>query len=571
MTKKILFTSLILSGFVLFGMAEIFFVDAPAELEQAKGLYETGEYQQAEKAYKAIVTDHPGTEYALKAQKNLAVSYILVQKSAEAQSATDRLITDFSGNSDLPAMLSEIATTYRWTMEFEQAKNTYQLITQHCPGSQGASNAQLDITKLDILSLIQSEDNGSAQTKIDSLIANFSEHPYLAEVLYDFACVYEWSGKYEEAKGIYEKIIQQCAGSSYAQKAQIDVQKVEILYWVDRGDDSEAQAAIDTLIGGFSGNSYLPEALYCIAVRYEWTAKKYEKAKNVYQQVIQHGPDSSSVNKARLDIPRLQIQSLIDADNIKGASAATDKLITDFAGDSYLPDVLYHIAIKYEDSGKFGEAKSAYRRVAQQCPDSSFATKARLKIPKVEILSLLDAGNNSEALSVVDKFIAEHPNNTHLTWIVSQIVEWCDKKARNLEDEGLADESQYYFQNAVTVGEKVINELPGDPYMIPQIYSCVGLGYRKLGQYEKSIDYYLKVIDDYPEHYFARSSMLQIGRNYQSLKNSGAMSASEADLKTKAAYELLVDTYPASGVAGIASSWLSQYAGTKGKEDENQM
>jgi len=561
----------VLLNLLLLSSCCICLADTEQQLQQAKGLYETGEYQQAEQAYKAIVTDHPGTEYALKAQKNLAVLYILVQKSTKAQSATDRLITDFSGNSDLPAMLSEIATTYRWTMKFKQAKNTYQLITQHCPGSQGASNAQLDITKLDILSLIQSEDDVSAQTKIDSLIANFSEHPYLAEVLYDFACVYEWSGKYEEAKGIHEKIIQQCAGSSYAQKAQIDVPKVEILSLVDIGDDSKAQAAIDTLIGGFSGNAYLPEALYCIAVRYEWTTKKYEKAKNVYQQVIQHGPDSSSANKARLDIPRLQIQSLIDADNIKGASAATDKLITDFAGNLYLPDVLYHIATKYDESGKFGEAKSAYRRVAQQCPDSSFAIKAQLKIPKVEILSFLDAGNDSEAIAAIDKFIAEHPNNTHLTWIVSQIAEWCNKKAKNMENEGLANQAQDYFQKAVTIGEKVINELPGDPYMTPHIYSYVGLCYRKLGRYAKSIDYYQKVIDDYPEHYFARSSMLQIGRNYQSLKNSGAMSPSEADLKTKTTYGRLVETYPASGVSEIASRWLSQYAGTKGKEDGNQM
>ena len=64
MTKKILFTSLILFGFVLFGMAEVFFADASPELEQAKlnilSLIKEGNYAEAEVQTQKLLTGFSG-------------------------------------------------------------------------------------------------------------------------------------------------------------------------------------------------------------------------------------------------------------------------------------------------------------------------------------------------------------------------------------------------------------------------------------------------------------------------------------------------------------------------------
>jgi len=554
MLKQILFTYLVLFGLVFSEMAEECFADALAQLERV----ETYKWYpaQAEAIYQAIKKDHPGTDYALKAQKNLVISYLSAKRDDQAQQTLGRLIGDFSGHSGLPEALYDIARIYERSRKYEKAKSIYQQIIQQYPSSSFASKAQLGAPRMDVLSHISAKNHNAAQAAIDSLITSFSGHSGLSSTLYDIARRYERAKKYEEAKGVYQQIIQQYPDSSATGRAQLSVAKINIFSLVELGETRAAQA-INSLVTNFSGHSDLSEALYDIAIRYE-RVKKYEEAKSIYQQIIQQHPDSSHASRAQLNILKMNISSFVESGNYTAAQAAIDSLTANFSGHSYLPSVLYDIARRYEWSRKYEEAKSIHQQITQQHPDSSYASDAQLGVPKCQILSYVDAGEHSEALAATDKLISDFSGDSRLPWVVSRIAEQYYIKAGQLEKEGLAYQAQVHFQKAIAIYEMVINELPASTATAEACY-LAGNYYRKLGEYEKSTEYYQTVVDGYSGYRMAWNALFLIGRNYENLEKSGAIPKSEAEPKIKVAYEQLLEKYPDCKAAKIARRWLSRH------------
>ncbi len=102
----------------------------------------------------------------------------------------------------------------------------------------------------------------------------------------------------------------------------------------------------------------------------------------------------------------------------------------------------------------------------------------------------------------------------------------------------------------------MIEQLPGSD-MAAMANTLAGQAYRKLGQYGKSAACYQRIADNYPESRLAGHSLFMVGRNYEELKKAGAVSESEADAKTKAAYEQLLEDYPDCKAAAIARRWLT--------------
>ena len=77
MKKKTLLISSVLSVVLLFLAVGVFFAGTSELLLQADTYREQGQYEQAEAIYLQIITGYPGTDYAFKAQKNLAILYVL--------------------------------------------------------------------------------------------------------------------------------------------------------------------------------------------------------------------------------------------------------------------------------------------------------------------------------------------------------------------------------------------------------------------------------------------------------------------------------------------------------------
>jgi len=281
------------------------------------------------------------------------------------------LIADFNDYQRLPRVLRDFAEKYRKAKKYEQAGDIYQQVAQHHPrpDSNGITRAQLDASRMDILSFMEWGDDPNAQAAIESLIADFNDYQRLPAVLRIFARKYRVAGKYDEAESIYETIATDFPDTNDALRAQMAASMMNILTFIDDGNDAAAMAAIDKLIADSNDHSNVPATLRRFARKYEGL-KNYEGAQAVYQHIIQQFPDSPDANTAKLGISKLDIYLLIESGNDSNVPSAVDKLIADFNDHPGLPVAVFVIGEEYyykaaeagADPNSKAEAKAYYRK-----------------------------------------------------------------------------------------------------------------------------------------------------------------------------------------------------------------
>ena len=69
---------------------------------------------------------------------------------------------------------------------------------------------------------------------------------------------------------------------------------------------------------------------------------------------------------------------------------------------------------------------------------------------------------------------------------------------------------------------------------------------QELGDYQKGIDYYQQVVDNWPDYQFAWHAQFFVGMYYEKLRNSGRLPELEANPKIEQAYQAVVEKYPDS-------------------------
>ncbi len=400
----------------LFFLAENCFSDVSADLDKAKSdavsLIESGKYAEAqqniqqliakfsanqnlpevlcwiaqkygwaekheqEKAlYQIILQEYPSSPYASRANLGLEKaniqSLVMSHNFEDADAALQKLISDFSGSPDLPEALYWIAERYEWSYGYNQANNVRQLILQKYPSSSFVYKTKFSIARANVLSLIVSERYEDARAALGKLIDDFSRNPDLSETLYWIAQKYGWSGKHEEEKSIYQKILQEYPYNSYAGKAKLGLAKANVQSLIMSENYDGANAALAKLISDFSGNPDLPESLYWIAERCEWSGR-YKQAKSIHAFIIRSYPDNQFADKAKLGVVRVNISSLIMSQNFKGAFAVLDKMFDDFSDNPDLPRTIlilgeqcYTRGVSKNKQGLDSEAEQCFGKAAE--------------------------------------------------------------------------------------------------------------------------------------------------------------------------------------------------------------
>lgn len=458
---------------------------------------------------------------------------------------------------DVPEQLEQ-AAAHAKDGEYLEAEEIYKTIVTDYPQTAYALQAQKELVIL--YSAI--EMNLSARAALDKLTTDFEEYSEpndVAQALFDIARQYEWSTKYKEANKVFQQILDEQPQSWYVNRANLAVVRTNIMHLISLGKNTEAKKAFDKLQNDFSGHDDLPQAIYDIAKRYEWS-HKYERANEIYLQLVQQYPESPWAGKVPLTVPRTNIVSLITAGQETEAEAAIDSLITNFSADPALPEALDNIAHRYEWTGRYEKAQSLYQQIAQQYPASSYAETAQLEMSKVDILQLVESGEDSEAETAIGSLITDFNDYRNLAEAVSRVAEQYQTKALRMEAEGSAtfQEIDACLSKAIAIWERVIDELQ-DPVVVPQACCYAADCYHKLGEYEKSIACYKKVADDYPGYSMAWHALFMVGRNYEDLERYELMSKSETQPKIKAAYRQLIEKYPDCKVAKFARRWLSRH------------
>jgi len=371
--------------------------------------------------------------------------------------------------------------------------------------------------------------------------------------LYSIAKRYDALNKYEEAKGVCELLLKQYPNSSYASNAQIYLSKRNILSLIESKDYGKAQAELDKLATDFVAHPELAESMYAIAERYELPGK-YEEARSLYEQIVQLYPDSPYAAKARYDGPEIYIFSLIASGKHIEAQQAIDKFVPDFRDYPRLPGTLYWFAKRLDAAGKYDQASNIYQQIAWQYPNDAHAAKALIEISKVDALSLIESGDDSAAQKVLDNLIADFNADPDLPDVIFRIADEYYNRAIGHKREGRDNQADEFYRKAIGVWEKMIQYLPLSAEYTPRAYWCSAVVYsQELREYEKGIEYYQHIIDNWPKYKYAWHAQFLAGRYYEKLRDSGGLTESEANPKIQQAYKSVIENYPDSDSAPIAA------------------
>ena len=450
--------------------------------------------------------------------------------------------------------LLDQAQNYKNTGNRQLAELVYNTVATTYPATGYGLTAKSEITIMSI----SAQTDSQIPAEIDSLKAEFSALPELPAVLCNIAAGYAWAGRYQQGGDLYQQIIQDYPAGSAVAKAQIGNSRMNILSLIKSGDYAAAEAEVDNLVNSYSGSEYLPAALYHIARRYQWS-RQYDQAKDIHQQIIRQFPDSDEADRARLDMGRIDVLSLIKSGDYAAAEAQIGQMLQQFPGHPSLPAVFYSIAMEYEAKDKYEQARNLNQQITQYWPESSYVARARFNFAKTTVLSLIQSSDYTAGGAELDKFGADFSSNPDFTKAMFAVGGQYYIQACRMEDEDQAGQSAQLYQNAITAW--------GLPREQSQSYKSgryawylSGRCHKKLGDYENAIECCEKVVADWPECKWACDAQFTVGHCYEKMAKEGVMSKSEAEPKIRAAYQSLVENYPGCDASRPAQDWLNRHS-----------
>ena len=526
---------------------ESFPEELAAQFEQAETYQEEGQYGEAEQIYQDIITQYPGTDGALAAQRQLTILYINWNKPAEADAALEELTSSFSEHPGIVRSVCEIADRYLDTNP-AKALELYQYTMENWPSSEDAMWMQVNMTR----AYLKLKNEAATETAYQNLLFQFSGHENLPEAVYTLAEHYLESGYPTKAVELYQYVSGRWPNAQDAVWMQVNMAKA----YIKLKNEAATETVYQNLLSQFSGHENLPETVYIIA---EYYMKSHcpTKAVELYEYAMTRWLDYDWVdeNDAILHQKNLLQLKLTIGDDY-GADTICDDIINNFADAEILPEVIREIKDAYVDAGQYDRVVGLCQYTLDRWSGTKHEIWAIVELVKSDIG--LGQDPNNEGL---DELITEFSNDARLTEATLKIAEGCYQKAFERENAGNADEARRYFENTIMACQRTIELLPESTTspLAATSHHFIGEAYRRLGQLEEAIECYEWVVTNRPGSEYAADSQFLIGYSYEQLNIAGAISRSEANRKIRSAYEKVVQNYPNYLGIKVAQSWLRKH------------
>ncbi len=310
---------------------------------------------------------------------------------------------------DAPAQLQQ-AETYMKDRSYEQAEAIYQQIVTDFPDSNDALEAQKQLTIL----YIKQDNQPQADAALQKLLADFYMHKDIAKAVNKVADHYRWSGKYELARRFYQYVVDNWPDADYAMWSQKSLAASNIRL----GDDPNAAAAIEKLLTNFSEHKQIARAVYNVAREYGML-KRYEKACELYQYVIDHWPDDEYAIWSEMEMAEINILSLIKSGDDPNAAAAIEKLLTNFSEHKQIARAVNNIADHYRWSRQYEEARQLYRYVLDCWPAFKHAVWSQARLA----MSYIGLGDDPNAAAAIEKLLTNFSEHKQIAKAVNKVAD----------------------------------------------------------------------------------------------------------------------------------------------------
>ena len=493
------------------------------------------------------------TEDGIQELKQIVINYIECANSVSAQAAYDKLLADF-GDSDLvvPAVY-QIGEKFREKAQYKSAILAHKFIVDNFPESEQAVWAQRGLAA----SYIGLGDMESAQIQAQKLIDEYISDPNIAQAVFEVADTYCWFGKNEKARPLYQMVIDNWPEAQHCLWAQMGI---AISYIAD-GNDSAAWDAADKLIQTYPDEKNLAEALFYIGGRFEW-ARNYDNAISVFNYIVENFPASIWAENAVFDIDKSNIYRFVEGRDEPNALSAIVNFINTYSNKPELPAVVYDFGARADWINGFEPnqlTELIFRTVINTYPENILAKKSSMKLLKMDVLrSVLSDGDANEVIDGVNVLATDYndiPETADDLMLIASRISGKGWQSRGIGDE---QKARLKWHTAVDVRRKIIEHFPDSIQLAPAYYTTGVVLAQNLHEYERGIEYFEKVVEQWPEYRYAWHAQFFIGKYYEKLKLAGVIPKQDADIETEKAYKSVLENYPNSEAAKWAALGLGQ-------------
>lgn len=380
------------------------------------------------------------------------------------------------------------------------------------------------------------------------------------------AWAYRRLERYDEAQTVYRYVVK-----TWPDKDQtIFAQRGIILCCIELGDEACAQAALQKLITDFADSLYLAESLEYIASRYQRKGK-FAKARRMHKDVVEEFADSNNTRINVIKAQRNMILCSVSLGDDKMVEADVQTLLTQFSQNKDFVPALYYVTDRLdpaarragEPSSKDTQRLGLYQYIVDKHPNHELTPCARAKVGQLKLFQ----GDKKAAEGILQGVLAIPSSHPNYARTLNFVAESYYKRALATQKQKQSDYANHY-RKAIAVWEQIAKELPQEYSAAPQAYYFAAACYRRLGQYEKAIEYFQNVLNNWPEYEYAWRAQSLTGDCYEKLKKSGRLAASQADPKIEQAYKAVIENHPDRSVAGNAYLKLARMASEKGQLDK---
>jgi len=285
--------------------------------------------------------------------------------------------------------------------------------------------------------------------------------------------------------------------------------------------------------------SFAPTKTYEIRAVHEWRFCKSVKKKGELTAANSFGRRDSSIfviyrqdfypDRIAYDLNSFQnqghadlIKSYLALGDDSGAEAAVEKLMADFSWSSYIARAIHDTAWEYRKLANYSRANELDQYVIDRWPEDVQAMWAKMDMAKTDIA----LGDYAAADKTVDILIADFNNHPEMPTAIFMLGEQYYNKAFTYENQGQTAEAKSHFQKAITIWQRIINELPQSS-ITPQAYYFAARCYETLGEYDYAANYFQTVIDNWPDYQFCDVAHFLLARCFENLANSGSIPKNE--------------------------------------------
>lgn len=509
--------------------------DVPDQLAEAEQFVKSGNYDQAEAIYRQIVVQVPDSNDALEAQKQLTCLCVTTNRLVEADTTLAELTAGFSGHKDVAQAVHDIAYHYRTTNRHDKANEIDQSVIRDWPQSDCAVLAQMDIAKY----YVDQGNEAEAQPAIDELLGDLSGSPLIARALHDVGQHYRSAGKCEEANQLYQHVIVNCPGTEYAMWSQVDLVKSNLAL----KDDAEAEAAVEGLLGDFTKNPLIAQAIHDVGQHYRGL-KKYDKANELYEHVVANCPGTEHALWSQADL----IKSYLALGDDANAEAAVEGLLSGFSDNPLIARAVWDTGQHYRELKQYAQANRLYKHIVTNYPDSEHALKAQMDLVK-SYLALEDEASVETAIGGLLANFSDNPLAARAVWEIGQhcrdLKEYA--QANRLYQHVVANypdsESALWAQadliksylaleddpNAEAAVEKLLTDFSDNPLISRAIHDTA-YEHRKLEKYDRADQLDQFVIDNWPADEQAMWAKMDMAKTNIAFGDDAAVQAAIEDI-----------------------------------------